>query len=351
MKKDLSAYLDLLRVSAALLVFVSHLAAKKISGGFLWQLEHYGHSAVIVFFVLSGFVIAYSADQKEKNLYDYSVARIARLYSVVLPALLLTVVCDLIGTHHNPGVYYMERDTMPGVRLAFGSLFLTQSWQKLDLLSNDPFWSLPYEFWYYVIFACVFFLKGRLRVVAVGLGCLIAGPAILLLFPIWLIGAGTYRLSGKLQTTAAPLMWAISSVLVLVTIHYNQAPTVPVSALLPNAWSILDYVIGLLLAINILAASQLNLGLARFRRPIAYIAGMTFALYLFHLPLLRLAAAYMPASLPVPARGIIAAIFALAVIFALSFITEGQKKRWRAAIRWLLHPKQKVLSERIGVNP
>ena len=66
MRRELSVYLDVLRLSAALTVFVSHLSWIQISGGFLWQLQFLGHDAVMVFFVLSGFVIQYAADTKEK---------------------------------------------------------------------------------------------------------------------------------------------------------------------------------------------------------------------------------------------------------------------------------------------
>src|SRR5712671_3594240 len=84
MRRELSTYLDLLRLTAAMAVFVSHLSWVRISGGFLWQFQFLGHDAVMVFFVLSGFVIQYAAATKEKSLFDYQVARFARLYSVVI---------------------------------------------------------------------------------------------------------------------------------------------------------------------------------------------------------------------------------------------------------------------------
>src|SRR6188768_540785 len=178
MNKELSTYLDVLRVGAAATVFMGHLSWIAISGGLLWQMQPYGHSAVIVFFVLSGFVIQYAADVKERTLFDYSVARLARLYSVVLPAILLTAVCDAIGMQHNAAVYDMSRETHPLWRMLLGVLFLTQSWGHASLLSNEAYWSLPHEFWYYVIFAAATFLKGRQRILALVVSGAIAGPAI-----------------------------------------------------------------------------------------------------------------------------------------------------------------------------
>jgi peptidoglycan/LPS O-acetylase OafA/YrhL len=102
MKKDLSIYLDILRVLAAATVFLAHLSSMKNSGGFLWQFQNFGHPAVIVFFVLSGYLIQYSVTARENTLIDYAVARLGRLYSVVIPALLLTYVLDRIGASFDP---------------------------------------------------------------------------------------------------------------------------------------------------------------------------------------------------------------------------------------------------------
>ena len=338
--KELSTYLDLLRTGAAATVFMGHLSWMAISGGFLWRIQPYGHSAVIVFFVLSGFVIQYAADTKERTLYDFSVARLARLYSVVLPAIVLTLACDVIGTHHNPGIYDMTREPHAAWRLLMGMLFLSQSWGHMSLLSNEPFWSLPYEFWYYVIFAAATFLKGPQRVAARVVGAAIAGPAILLMGPIWAAGALAYRLAKRvaLEKSLARLLWAATGVAAALVMLKNGRLLYLSSPFLPAAFSGWDFLLGALVAANIFSASFLSFGLTRIHAPAAKLAGMTFALYLFHVPLLHLAAAYMPARLPPPLRALIEAGLVLPIIYALSLITEGQKHRWRAIIRWLLRP-------------
>jgi peptidoglycan/LPS O-acetylase OafA/YrhL len=340
MNKELSAYLDLMRVGAATVVFFGHLSAMVITGGFLWQIMPYGHSAVIVFFVLSGFVIQFAAEVKEHTLYDFSVARLARLYSVVLPAILLTAACDAIGLHHNPAVYDLTRYHEIWWRMLGSLFFLTQSWGRVTLLSNDAYWSLPYEFWYYVIFAAATFLKGWKRLVVLAVSGAIAGPAILLLGPIWAAGAMTYRLAKHvtLEKPMAWFVWATSGIAAIAVTLANSDPVKPLSPFLPTAFSWLDLPLGALVAVNIFSASSLSFGLSRFHRPIAKMAGMTFALYLFHFPLMHLASAYVPTSLPVPVRALIVMGAVLPIIYALSFITEGQKRRWRNAIRWLLRP-------------
>ena len=57
MTNALSLYLDALRFGAAFVVFVSHYVAERYTGGLFWQSMPYGRTAVLVFFVLSGFVI------------------------------------------------------------------------------------------------------------------------------------------------------------------------------------------------------------------------------------------------------------------------------------------------------
>ncbi|MFD1960865.1 hypothetical protein ACFSHP_21085 [Novosphingobium panipatense] len=66
MNKNVSIFLEALRLFAALLVFVGH-------AGSVFQIELpslVGHSAkegVAIFFVLSGFVIAFVTQEKEPN--------------------------------------------------------------------------------------------------------------------------------------------------------------------------------------------------------------------------------------------------------------------------------------------
>ena len=66
MTNALSLYLDALRFGAAFIVFLSHFG--RVSGGLFWQMQPYGRTAVLVFFVLSGFVIAWVTETKERTL-------------------------------------------------------------------------------------------------------------------------------------------------------------------------------------------------------------------------------------------------------------------------------------------
>lgn len=75
MTNSLSLYLDALRFGAALTVFVSHYAKGRYSGGLFWEMTDYGRIGVLVFFVLSGFVIAWVTETKKRTLEEYALSR------------------------------------------------------------------------------------------------------------------------------------------------------------------------------------------------------------------------------------------------------------------------------------
>ncbi|MDP9127680.1 MAG: acyltransferase family protein, partial [Pseudomonadota bacterium] len=184
-------FIDLLRVLAAFIVFLGHLTWTKFSD-LPWIT---GHGAVMIFFVISGYVIALTTDIKDATLRQYAVARLARLYSVVLPALLLTYVADSIGMRFNAALYDGEPHDHALFRLLSAATYTCQLWfLNINPLSNMPYWSLPYEFIFYVMWGVYFYLRGKTRVLLLAGVALIAGPKILMYLPIWLIGVAAYRL-------------------------------------------------------------------------------------------------------------------------------------------------------------
>ena len=142
MTNALSFYLDGLRFGAAFTVFLAHYSVQRISGGFFWPSFAYGHTAVLVFFVLSGFVIAWVTETRERSLGEYVVSRAARLYSVIIPAFIITAVVNhparLSTRSSTRGAERRHIASCPRLRAL--AVFLGQSW-TLDLLpgSNVPF--------------------------------------------------------------------------------------------------------------------------------------------------------------------------------------------------------------------
>jgi peptidoglycan/LPS O-acetylase OafA/YrhL len=122
------------------------------------------------------------------------------LYSVVVPALNLTVIVDSIGAQVDPTVYDPRTHEQPILRIGASLLFINQIWNFTIIpLSNGPFWSLSYEFVYYLAFAAAIFAPGKWRYALTFVVLLIAGPRITLYFSIWLVGVLVYYLRPKLR--------------------------------------------------------------------------------------------------------------------------------------------------------
>jgi peptidoglycan/LPS O-acetylase OafA/YrhL len=151
---DLSAFIDLLRLSAAAVVFLAHLSSFDAGGRSLPVTGTLAHSAVVVFFVISGYVIA-SAARRDGSAAGYAVSRAARIYSVALPALALTFILDVATGNTS----YQHAQPWKYLPLFLG--FATDWWFLTEnAFSNVPYWSLSYEVWYYVIFGIALFARG-----------------------------------------------------------------------------------------------------------------------------------------------------------------------------------------------
>ncbi len=192
---NLSLLLDSLRIFAASAVFLGHT-------NFLWFFgggeigPKNGQEYVIIFFVLSGFVIAWSIDKKKDlNFNQYSFDRLTRLWSVALPALVIGSALDYWGRSINPETYeYIFAASYLEAKILVSSFFMHECWFfSIRPGSNGPFWSLSYEFFYYLIFGSIMLLPTYKSKLIGGLfWLLVAGPKILLLFPCWLIGCLAY---------------------------------------------------------------------------------------------------------------------------------------------------------------
>lgn len=344
MNREISIFLDLARFLAAYLVFLSHAAWTAHTGGLFWQIRGLGREAVDVFFVLSGFVIAHATASRAGTARDYAVNRSARIASVALPALALTFVADTIGVAFNPDLY-TGFCCEPGMGWwAYGRnlLFLGEVWsQHIPPGSNGPYWSLCYEVWYYVAFGLYRFLPRRQGVPAVALLLLLVGPGIAVLFPLWLLGVAIHG-----RTLAPRRGWWLlgfgAAAIIAALISSDRQGQIYD----PFAFTVArmmdygrDYAMGLAFAMFLMGfiavAPRFAAPLRAIERPIRWLAGGTFALYLFHLPLLRLLAAVMP--VPVLSWQMWLAVYLGVPLatFALAEVTERRKLWWRTGIERL----------------
>jgi peptidoglycan/LPS O-acetylase OafA/YrhL len=365
-KTNPSIALDAIRGIAALAVFGSHwrelflipFAEIKHHTPFvrlLYGVTDFGHEAVIIFFVMSGYLVGGSAFKAIVNgkwtWKKYSFDRLTRLYIVLLPALLLGYAIDTYGIHRfgEGGIYGglaaqtivqhpVAANLAPGIFLANG-LFL-QTIRSPALGSNGPLWSLANEFWYYILFPCVALAfvknqKAALRALYAFAFCAIlifVGWNISLYFLVWLLGLAI-ALSPPVPSPAiGRVVLAAASILlltVLLGMHHFLAKGAS-----------RDFVLAIFSAGFFYAVIQpLNFDWpAALPRIAKHLAASSYTLYLVHLPLLVLLEAALIRGRWYPdVKHIALAFLVLALVFVYAqfiyFLFEKRTDFFRAALK------------------
>lgn len=170
-------------------------AEQQTPGIFLfYAFTRLGHEAVLVFFVLSGFLVGGRAIEKCRMgtfcIKSYAVDRFVRIMLPLLSALLLCIPKDLICG--NPIVWTDW----------FGCLFSLQGiWTGLVI---EPLWSLAYEVWFYILAGGLVLAICSTRQRSRYWGWLLAAVCFLVFTKlqayyllIWMLGALTYVVAPK----------------------------------------------------------------------------------------------------------------------------------------------------------
>lgn len=344
---ELSIYLDAVRLLAALAVLIGHLEQDGLHADWL-VLGRFSHEAVVVFFVLSGLVICHSTVGARGGARDYAIARLARLYSVVLPAIVLSFAVKAAAAAADPilAVEFQQQD-LKWSNLLGSLLFLNESWSVgTQVPWNVPFWSLCYEAWYYVLFGLATFMPpGRKRTVALLLVSLTAGPAILLLGPLWALGAWLSRQGDRWVGLKGPmsLLLLLASVVLFLSLHTSGISSDIQQYLyrnVPGYWRLLsaqrfvtDYVFGLLVVLHFVAARGVLTAwpsLVRHASLVPKAAGFTFSLYLFHRPLTHAAGHFLPNTSGSPLVTLAWAVVIPLACILLGTVTEARKRQARS---------------------
>jgi peptidoglycan/LPS O-acetylase OafA/YrhL len=219
--------LDFVRGAAALAVVMNHLSnllfarlpapdLSRPASVLLFLAQNVGNDAVMVFFVLSGYFVGgsvVSGVAKDRwSWADYAVKRLARLWIVLIPALLLTFFWDSLAIHLNGHEAFVQRYneyvTRPPGSTAYSlglPAFLGNAAFLHEILfdsygSDRPLWSLSYEFWYYVLFPCLYLAAAGRSSVPVRALHLLAAVLLMAFLPrrmadlglVWLMGVGVH---------------------------------------------------------------------------------------------------------------------------------------------------------------
>jgi peptidoglycan/LPS O-acetylase OafA/YrhL len=145
--------LDAVRGAAACYIAAAHLCRERLSAQFprLDFCLSFGQEAVVVFFLLSGFVIHLSVEQKPGLSFGrYLRARAVRLYPLLILTLLLALVIARAQHSTDP------RTEWP---VLLGNLLMLQDWGVVKpgvwvevYAGVLVLWSLSYEWWFYVLY-------------------------------------------------------------------------------------------------------------------------------------------------------------------------------------------------------
>lgn len=227
------AALELLRGLASLDVFFWHTI--NCDSGFphipgLYRLVAWSRESVIIFFVLSGYVIALSQQRRHRPALPFFKARVKRIEPLYLIALAVTIVVSWIA--HTPCTTWQ----------IVGHLLFLQSFEGSvvhQISAGAPLWSLGIEFQFYMTLVLILALRrpaltlvwGVLSLIAVGIrytGYVSSGAEGLLLeflglSPCWLLG---YFFANFRSRYSFTLVQAIALFLLVPLAAYSDFGTV-----------------------------------------------------------------------------------------------------------------------------
>jgi len=342
-------FLDLIRFSAALLVLFGHARGLLLEGignvqspnppvRAFYLLTGLQHEGVVLFFVVSGFLIGGSAwrmmQQGRFDLRIYFINRFTRIYLVFIPALILVLALEtLVRPHLLDTRFYGVRPLLPA------GIFDGWTWDQIPchLLAvqglictpwgaNLPVWSLGYEWAFYMIAPALFALAlmpmrhraVKALMVTVGLAALTWWRwDWLFWFLVWMLGVFAAH---RFETRPAPILVGTLGLAVC-----GGGLIVSRLAIFPPYATDLVVALGMAAAVACRPLMSVTGAVSLIRRG----AGFSYSLYLIHLPLCVLIGALYQRFLGWPAElvqpdwqgiagfaGMVLAVLACARLFA-----------------------------------
>ncbi|MDV6332324.1 acyltransferase [Asticcacaulis sp. 201] len=353
-------FIDVVRALAAAFVVISHVQQividRPLAAGIVNQALSFattqGENAVVVFFVISGFWIIRSVTRTAETFSwgNYLLARLTRLWVVLLPALVFGGVLDFMGTTWFPSALY--NGTQGAVSLTnsvsqslgpvtfLGNIAFLQRLLVNTFGSNGPLWSLSYEFWYYIYFPALWFLlkSKKLYFILPALAFLPFVPG-LHLFGIWLLGGVVYFLAEKrpLKIQTRGVHFGLSLLIFLWSLG--------IANLVNDHKMIANVLVAISFAVLLYCALTAKLRMPKVLSPVArFGASSSYSLYAMHFPLIvfvlnfivpqhRLAANWsswlLVFTLPIPV---------VIIGYVFSIMTEANTEKVKAAVRKVTSP-------------
>lgn len=308
--------LDFVRGISALVVLLGHLKnalfvdydqvqARNIFLKSFYFVSGMGHQAVIVFFVLSGYFVGGSVLKSGKNFKfsDYIITRLSRLWTVLIPSLLITALADSSLIIKNPNIFHeqsiIDWHSSPNpleyslsFSTALKNILFLQTIKAPTFGTNGPLWSLANEAWYYALFPCLYscFLKRNTtpqKILFAILSIIIVlfiPRTMLYLFTVWLMGASIhfFRPNTYIKSRAFGILSAIIFLISLILIRFKNTEHQENIAF--------DIILGVSFTIFCLHlhSNQNTSNQNPIKIVIFHFSEMSFSLYAIHMPLLYL---------------------------------------------------------------
>lgn len=314
---------DLIRGVSAIIVMFSHLrnimfidySALQNKDSIITKLFYFftglGHQAVMIFFVLSGFFVGGAVINKNRvfKFSDYLIARLNRLWVVLIPALIFTLGIDLIVDYISPevikGQYLTVMNSGPSdsysssFKTFLSNIFFLQTIYSPVYGSNGPLWSLANEFWYYILFPLMFIAfknKSSYKIFIRILSFILFIILSLMIhdklegYLIWLLGVtifALYQSEIKIRNMFISNLLIIASIVIFsIAIVISKKDYFSETFLMSN-----DFFIGICFSLFIFSIKNSrffeikNIYLSKFS---IWLSNISFTLYVIHFPLLML---------------------------------------------------------------
>lgn len=203
-------WLDWIRFISAMLVVLYHTRPahwvswselpvndKNIFSALFFGLIRLGPEAVVIFFVISGYLVGGRLLEKtinnDLNLKNYFIDRFSRIFVPLFPALLITI----------SFVFITEKTYPYGILKQVAGTLLQMQNILTDVPEGNPsLWTLNYEVWFYIFAGCIGALKIRsnsfnfgqkfLTIIFLAISFWALFSLKLYLFICWLLGAFAY---------------------------------------------------------------------------------------------------------------------------------------------------------------
>jgi peptidoglycan/LPS O-acetylase OafA/YrhL len=302
-----SLLIALLRGMAALQVAAAHLRAevfpslRTVADPPLYYqglafVTGFAHQAVVVFFIISGWLVGGSLLNKlgqPQSMRGYAIDRATRLWTVLVPTMLIMVLFGIITGAVDPSRPDLYSTGDYSARNFMGNLVGLQTVLVKNFGGNYALWSLANETWYYVAFPILLlafrnrgWLSQTCSVIALGLIAALLPWAITLYFSLWLLGAAFARIRIDCGVGMRFVLIALCAGLsVYYRVKGSNDDLVPASFVQDLVCSLPFLVLLSTLQIKLDRASPRLRSLSRFA---TFFSEFSFTLYVIHVPAIGL---------------------------------------------------------------